>query len=64
MNKNMKLVQIVLHLLEAAKLLRDEDDEFRNVLLDKAQEYKDLVIIDEKLEGEIKDYERRIEQRM
>ena len=64
MNKNAKLFQVALHLLNAANLLRDIDDEYREELLDKAQEYKDKIEIDEKLEKEVSEYEQRIEQRM
>lgn len=64
MSRNSDLYNAAVHLINAARFLREEDSEFCQVLLDKSEEYKNKIEIDEDLEKEVNEYERRIEQRM
>jgi hypothetical protein len=64
MTRNLNFYNAAAHLIMAVSFLREEDSEFCKILLDKAEEYKNKIEIDEELEKEVNEYERRIEQRM
>ncbi len=46
--------------LQAARFVRPVDKDFAQKLLDKAQEYKDKVEVDEDLEKEVNEFEEEI----
>lgn len=60
MSRNVRLYNSSIALVEASKVVKGVDIEFANVLLDKAQEYKDKIVIDEKVEKEVKNFEEEI----
>lgn len=62
MRKNLLLYNAAMALVYAVKFIKPVDRDFAQVLLDKAQEYKNKIIIDKKLEVEVGDFEKRIKE--
>ena len=62
MNKNNLLYNAAAALVECAKFIRPVDKDFAVKMLDKAQEYSNQIVIDEKLEKEVKQFEERIRE--
>lgn len=62
MNKNSLLYNAAAALTECAKFVRPVDVDFVQVMLDKAKEFADQIIIDEQLEKEVKQFEKRIRE--
>ena len=60
--KNTKLYNASLSLVQAAKFVREIDTDFAQKLLDKAEGYKNQIVIDEKLEAEVINFEKRIKE--
>ena len=60
MNKNNLLYNAAVALTECAKFVRPVDMDFVQVMLDKAQEYTNQIIVDEELEKEVDEFEREI----
>lgn len=51
-------------LVETAKFVKPLDPEYAIELLNKAEEYKNQIVIDEELEKEVKDFEQEIRKRL
>ncbi len=64
MNKNNLLYNAAAALVECAKFIRPVDIDFMNTMLDKAQEFSDQIVFDEKLEQEVNEFEERIKARL
>lgn len=47
-------------LIHCARFVKPLDTDFAQTLLDKAQEYKDQIVIDQEVENEIEQFEERI----
>ncbi len=47
-------------LIQAAKFVRPIDKDYSQELLDKAEEFKNQIVIDEKLEAEVIEFEEKI----
>lgn len=62
--RNQNFYKTTVLLIEAARIIKEEDYALSNELLDKAQECKNKIIIDENMEKEIDSYERCIEKRL
>lgn len=62
--KNHKLYMSAVGLLNLARVIKTFDEEFSQVLLNKAQDYKNQIILDENLEKEVDDYVKKIEERL
>lgn len=62
MKKNNLLYNAAAALIECAKFIRPVDMDFMNMMLDKAQEYTDQIVIDKKLEQEVEQFEERIKE--
>jgi hypothetical protein len=62
MNRNNLLYNAAAALVECAKFIRPVDKDFAVKMLDKAQEYSNQIVIDEKLEKEVKQFEERIRE--
>lgn len=62
MNKNNLLYNAAAVLVESVKFIRPVDKEFVQVMLDKAQEYANQIIVDEKLEQEVNEFEEKIRE--
>ena len=60
--KNTKLYNASMALVHAANFVKEVDNEFAQSLLDKAEEYKNQIVIDEELEAEVVDFEKRIKE--
>jgi len=60
--KNTKLYNASMALVQAANFVKEVDNEFAQSLLDKAEEYKNQIVIDEELEAEVVDFEKRIKE--
>ena len=62
MTKNNLLYNAAAALIECAKFIRPIDENFVQTMLDKAKEYTDQIVIDEKLEQEVNQFEERIRE--
>lgn len=62
MNKNNLLYNAAAALTECAKFVRPVDKDFVQVMLDKAQEFADQIVINEELEKEVNKFEERIRE--
>jgi hypothetical protein len=62
MIRNTLLYNASLALVEAAKFVKPIDSEYAIELLDKAEEFKNQIEIDEELEKEVKNFEERIKE--
>lgn len=60
MNINALLYRASYSLVECARLVSKIDEEYAQKLLDKAQEYRNKIIIDEELEKEVDEFEKQI----
>jgi hypothetical protein len=60
--KNTKLYNASMALVQAARYVKEIDKDFAQKLLDKAEGYKNQIVIDEKLEAEVIDFEKRIKE--
>ena len=60
--KNTKLYNASMALVQAANFVKEVDYEFAQSLLDKAVEYQNQIVIDEELEAEVVDFEKRIKE--
>ncbi len=60
--KNTKLYNASMALVQAARYVKEVDKDFSQKLLDKAEGYKNQIVIDEKLESEVINFERRIKK--
>lgn len=58
--KNSLLYNASIALINAARFVKPVDREYSKVLLDKAEEFKNQIVIDEGLEAEVIDFEERI----
>jgi hypothetical protein len=54
------LYNAAIALVKAAGFVKPLDPTYSFDLLNKAQEYKDKIVVDEKLEKEVKDFEQEI----
>jgi len=62
MTRNKLLYNAAMSLVQAARFVKPVDSDFTKILLDKAEEYKNQIIIDEELEAEVIEFERRIKE--
>jgi len=62
MMQNVKLYNAAKALVTIAPIIRLVDKDFSEYLLNKAEEYKDSIKIDEELEKEVLDYKKQIEE--
>ena len=62
MTKNNLLYNAAAALIECARFVRPIDEDFVQSMLDKAKEYTDQIIVDEKLEQEVNQFEERIRE--
>ena len=62
MTRNNLLYNAAAALTECAKFVRPVDNDFVQVMLDKAQELADQITIDEQLEQEVNKFEERIRE--
>jgi len=62
MKRNTLLYNAAMALIQAAKFIRPVDTDFMRILLDKAEYYKNQIIIDEKVEAEVTEFEGRIKE--
>lgn len=60
MTKNTLLYNASMALVECARFVRPVDSDYAKVLLDKAEEYSNKIVIDSKLEKEVDEFEQRI----
>jgi len=60
MNRNHNLYNASYALVQAASFVKHIDPEYATTLLDKAQEYKDKIVVDEEIEKEVKGFEEEI----
>ena len=60
MNKNKLLYNAAAALTECVKFIRPVDENFVQVMLDKAQEFANQIKVDEQLEKEVNEFEERI----
>lgn len=60
MNRNQLLYNASMALVQCAKYISPVDENFVQLMLDKAQEYKDKIIVDENVEKEINEFEQEI----
>jgi len=60
--QNVKLYNAAKALVTIAPIIRLVDKDFSEYLLNKAEEYKDSIKIDEELEKEVLDYKKQIEE--
>lgn len=58
--KNKLLYNATVALIECAKFIRPLDSDYAQSLLDKAQEFKDQIKIDDEVEREVNEFEKRI----
>jgi hypothetical protein len=61
---NTQLYQAAQALLNAAKIVKFIDLEYSNELLNKSLEYTKKIKIDEKLNKEVEEFERKIKERL
>lgn len=64
MNKNKLLYNAAMALTECAKFVKPVDKDFVNLMLDKAKEFANKIVIDEKLEHEVDEFEKRIRKEL
>lgn len=62
MMKNNKLYNAAMALVECSKFVKEVDEDFFNLMLDKAEEMMLKIDIDEDLEKEIDSFKERIEK--
>ena len=62
MDKNIVLYNAAIALVEATKFVNEVDKEFVTVMLDKAEEFKDKIHINEKENKEIGRYKQLIKE--
>lgn len=60
MNQNVMLYNAAVALVKAANFVKPLDPNYSIDLLNKAQEYKDKIIVDEEIEKEVKGFEEEI----
>jgi hypothetical protein len=60
MKRNNLLYNAAVACIAASKIVRPIDQEFAIILLDKAEEYKNKVVIDEEIEKEVLEFEKEI----
>lgn len=60
MSKNKLLYNAAMALTECAKFVRPVDDEFVQVMLDKAEELVKQITVDVELDKEVNEFEQRI----
>lgn len=60
--KNAKLFNAAMALVEASKFVSLVDPDFADKLLHQAETYKNEIVIDKKLEGEVIDFKERIKK--
>jgi len=58
--RNALLYNASMSLVNAAKFVKPVDKEYSKVLLNKAEEFKNQIVIDNELEAEVIDFEKRI----
>jgi len=64
MDKNFDLYCAASLMTEASKFLRDHDRDFGLVLLEKCQEYRGQIKVDEKLIGEVMEYGKQLQEKI
>lgn len=64
LNENQKLYIAAMGLVNLASHIKTFDAEYAQELLNKAEEYKNKIIIDENFEKEIDEYVKEIERRL
>ena len=62
MNKNVLLWNACMALLNAARIVKPIDPVYTRQLLDKAEQFKNEIVVDEKLEKEVRGFEQRIKK--
>lgn len=62
MTRNKLLYNAAMALVQAARFVKPIDSDFMKILLDKAEYYKNQIVIDEKIEAEVTEFERRIKE--
>jgi hypothetical protein len=62
MTRNKLLFNAAMALVQAARFVKPVDPDFMKILLDKAEYYKNQIVIDEKIEAEVTEFERRIKE--
>ena len=60
--KNTELYNASIALVQCARLVRPIDKDYAQELLDKAEEYKNQIVIDEKIGKEVIDFGERIKE--
>ena len=64
MNQNTLLYNASRALVETAKFVKPLDPEYAIELLNKAEEYKNQIVVDEELEKEVNYFEQEIRKRL
>ena len=62
MKRNLLLYNASMALVQCAKFIKPVDVEYTQQLLDKAEEFKNQIVIDEKLDAEVTEFEKRIKE--
>jgi len=60
MTKNTLLYNASMSLVECARFVRPVDSDYAKTLLDKAEEFSKQIVIDDKIEKEVDEFEQKI----